>query len=117
MKKWPSVGDVICVLAVHTPLSSPKGQGPDGPRVGSDLCLWTQLCRLLDHSFLAFGVCCLVGEAVEEFCAGFPMGRACACLLMGGAGSWLLMGRAVSRGMSRGDSGLRKSLGSLSADG
>ena len=45
-------------------------------------------CRLWDHSFLASGVCALVGEAGLEACAGFLVGAAGACLLVGGAGSW-----------------------------
>ena len=69
----------------YIPLSSPKGQAPAGSSVSFDLCLWTWLLRLLDHSFLASVVCPLVGEA----CLG-----ACACflvevpLLVGGAESW-----------------------------
>ena len=71
----------------YTPLSSPKGQGPAGPRVVSDLCLWTQFCRLLDCSFLASGVCPLVGEAGLEACEGFLVGGAGVCPLVGGAAS------------------------------
>ena len=72
----------------YTPLSSPMGQGPAGPRVGSDLCLWTRLHRLWDFSFLALGVCPLVGEAGLEAYASFLVGGAGACPLVGGAGSW-----------------------------
>ena len=72
----------------YTPLSSLKGQGPAFPRVGSDLSLWTQFCRLQDHSFLASGVCPLVGEAGLETCAAFLAGGASVCPLVGGTGSW-----------------------------
>ena len=44
--------------------------------------------RLQYSSFLASGVCPLVGEASPEACAGFLVGGACACPLVGGAGSW-----------------------------
>ena len=67
---------------------SPKGQGPAGPRVGSDLHLQTELHKLQDHSFLVSGVCLLVGEAGLETCAGFLVGGASVCPLVGGAGSW-----------------------------
>ena len=81
------------------------------------MCLCTQFCRLQDHSFLASGICPLVSEAGLEACAGFLVGGADAHPLAGGAQSGPLMGRAMSRGMSRGYCGLKKSLGSLSADG
>lgn len=52
-----------CVSQQYTPLSSPRGQGPAGPRVGSNLCfLQAQFCRLQDHSFVRYGVCPLLGE-------------------------------------------------------
>ena len=101
----------------HTPLSSPKAQGPAGSRVGSDLCLQTQFHRLWDHSFLASGICTLVCEAGIEACAGFLVGGAGACALVGGAGSWPSGGQGLSRDMSTGGYGLRMTLGSLSADG
>ena len=72
------------------------------------MCLCSQFCRLQDHSFLASGICPLVGEAGLEACAGF---------LVGGAQSGPLMGRAMSRGMSRDDCGLKKSLASLFTQG
>ena len=72
----------------YTPLLSPKGQGPVGPRVGSDLCLQTQFPRLQDGSFLASGVCPLVGEAGLESCARLP-GRRGWCLPTG-VWSWIL---------------------------
>ena len=59
-----------------------KGQGPDGPRVGSDLHLQIQFHRLQDLSFLTSGFCPLVGEAGLEACAGFLMGVAGACPLV-----------------------------------
>ena len=49
------------VPAVHSPLIM-QGQGPAVPRVGSDLSLQTQFCRLQDHSFVS-GACPLVGGA------------------------------------------------------
>ena len=57
-----------------------------------------------------------MGEACLEACAEFLVGGANTCPLVGGAGLGPLVGRAVSRGMSRGGCGLRKSLGSLAAD-
>lgn len=68
----------------YTPLSSPSDQGSVGPRVSSDLCLQTQLCRLWHCIFLASGVFPLLGEAGLAswwLGAGF-------CPLMGGIGSW-----------------------------
>ena len=47
----------------HILPSHHNGQEPVGPRVGSDLCLQTQLCRLWHCIFLASGVCPLLGEA------------------------------------------------------
>ena len=47
----------------YTLLLSPNGQGPVGPKVGSDLCLWNQFDRLRDFSFLVSGVFLIVGEA------------------------------------------------------
>ena len=52
-------------------------------------------------------------EAVLEASVYFLEFRVGACPLVSGAESWVSM----SRGMSRGDCMLRKSLGSLSADG
>ena len=49
------------VPAVHSPLIT-QGQGPAIPRVGSDLSLQTQFCRLQNHSFVS-GACPLVGGA------------------------------------------------------
>ena len=57
-------------------------------------------------------------EAVLDSCAGFLVGGGVACPLVGRAGSWpLWWARAMSRGMSRGDCGFRKFLGSMSDDG
>lgn len=97
----------------YPPLSSLKGQRSASPRVASDLCLQNQVCRLKDHCFLPSGVWPLVGKAGAEACAGFLVGGANTFPLMGGVVSWPLMGRAMSRYMSRGIYGLRKSLGSL----
>ena len=72
----------------YTPLSSPKDQDPAGPRVGSDLCLQTQYCKLQDCSFLPSRVCPFMDECGLEVCAGFLVGRASACPLVGGVGSW-----------------------------
>ena len=97
----------------YTPLSSPKGQGPAGPRLGSEMCLWTQFCRLQYCSFLTFGIGPLVDEAGLEFCAGF----------LAGGGWWVeldlgpLVGKALLRFISRGGCGLKKTIGSLSANG
>ena len=65
LEKWLAAGVFLCVSAIHfpAPLLSPKGHGPPGTKVGSDLCLQTRLHRLQNHSFLAFVVCLLVGEA------------------------------------------------------
>ena len=82
----------------YTPLSSPKGQGPVGPRVGSDLFLQTQFHRLRDHSFLASGVCPLVGESGLGACVGFLVAGAGACPLVGGAGSWPSGGQGHVKG-------------------
>ena len=79
---------MFCASQQCTPLLSPKGQGPAGPRVGSDLCLPFQFHRLWDHSLLASGVCSLVGEAGIEACVGFLVGGAGVCSLRGGVDSW-----------------------------
>ena len=73
-----------------------QGQGPAVPRVGSDLSLQTQFCRLQDHSFLASGICPLVGEAGLEACAGFLVGGIGACPLVQ-LGLVSLVGRTMSR--------------------
>ena len=82
----------------YTPLSSPKGQGPAGSRVDSDLCLWTQFHRLQACSFLPSGVCPLVGEAGLEACAGFLVGGVSACPLVGRAVSWPSGGQGSVKG-------------------
>ena len=83
----------------YTPLLSPKGQGPAGPRVGSDLRLLTWFRMLLDPSSLASHVCPLVGGAGLEACVGFLVGRADACpLVVGGAGSWPSAGQGHVKG-------------------
>ena len=45
LQKWPSVGDVLCVPEVYS-LIVTQEPGTSCPRVGSNLCLWTQFCRL-----------------------------------------------------------------------
>ena len=50
------------------PFDHIRGQGSAGPRVGSDSCLQTQLCRLQDHSLL-------LGEAGLKTYAGFLVER------------------------------------------
>ena len=66
-------------------LASGKGQGEAGLRVWSGLFLADSFHRLQDHSFLACGVCPLVGESGLEACAGFLAGRVSACPLVGRA--------------------------------
>ena len=98
----------------YTPLSSPNDQGPVGPRGGSDLCLQAEFHRHWDCIFLASGVCPLVGEAgLASLWEGQIPARSTPVELDLGP----LVGRAMSRGVSGGGCGLRKSLGSLSVDG
>lgn len=89
-----------------TPFSSPKGQGPAGPR-GVSACICRLSLQAAGLPSLASGVCCLVGKVYLEACAGF---------LVGGGGACPLGGRAISKGVFRDNCGLEKSLGSLSAD-
>ena len=95
LEKWPSVGDVLCIPAMHTPFSSPQDQGPAGPRVVSGLHLqtWSAGCGTVVFLLLVSG----------PWWVELGLGP--------------LVGKAMSRGMSRGSCGLRKSLGSLSTDG
>ena len=93
----------------YTALSSSKVQRPASLRVGSDLPLWPQFCRLLGHSFLTSGVCLMVGEADLEACSGFLVEGQVPSHLWVDLGLGPLVGRAISRGMSRGGCGLRKS--------
>ena len=60
----------LCISALHS-LLSPYGQGPAGPRGGSDLCLQTQFHRLWDCISHVSGVCPLVGEVGQEARVGF----------------------------------------------
>ena len=101
----------------YTPFSSPKGQGPAGPRVGSDLCLWAWFYRLLDYVFLASVICLLAGEAGLEACAGFLVGGLVPAHWWVKLSLGPLVVRTLSKGVSRGGYGFRKSLGSLCADG
>ena len=97
LEEWPSVG-MSYVSQQYTPLLSPKGQGPAGHRVGSDLCLRTLFCTLLYHSFLASVVCLLVGEADLEACAGFLVGETGTYPLVGRVGSWPSGGQGCVKG-------------------
>ena len=72
---------------LHWPASG-QGQVPAGPRVGSNLLLADSFHSLWGHSFLASGICPLVGEAGLEAYTGFMVGKAGACPLVGGPGSW-----------------------------
>ena len=81
-------GCPMCPSSTLPSHQSPKHQGPAGPRVGSDQCVQTQFHRLWGFSFLASGVCLLVGEGGLEACAGFPVGGASTCPLVSGAVSW-----------------------------
>ena len=72
-----------CIL-----LSSPKGQGSSGSHVSVWSAFADLVCRLQDHSFLAHGVCCLVGETGLEACAGFLVEGAGSCPLVVRAASW-----------------------------
>ena len=99
----------------YPPLSSPKGQSLTDPREGSEL-FQTQFHRLWDCSFLVSGVCLLVYEAGLKACqASWWEGPVSANL-------WIelcpgpLLNKGLSRGVSKGGCGFRKSLGSLSAD-
>ena len=78
LEKWPSVGDVLCVPAVHSPLVT-QGPGASWSLGGIWPAFADLICRLRHCSFLASGACPLVGEACLEVCAGFLMGGAGAC--------------------------------------
>ena len=86
LEKWPSIGDVLFVPAVHSPHIS-IGQGLAVPRVGSEL-FGAHFCKLPAFIFLASGACLLVFEGSLEIWAGFLVGEACPCPLVGGARSW-----------------------------
>lgn len=95
----------------YTPLIS-TGQGPDVPRVGSEL-FGASLAssQLIFFLLLVPTSWCL---RVSEIYAGFLVGEACPCLLVGGARSWPLCGRAISGVVSRGGCG-NELFGSLPA--
>ena len=58
-----------------------------------------------------------MGDASLEGCAGFLVSRTGACPLVGGAGPCPSGGQGHVKDVFRGGCGLRKSFGSLSADG
>ena len=72
-----------------------SGQGQDPASQGS---VWPVLW---DQSFLAFGVCLLVGEAGLEACAGFLVGGVSACYWWEKLGVGTVVGWAVSRDKSK----------------
>ena len=100
------MGDVLSVLAVHSPLVT-QGPGTSWFRAS----VWPEfmdlVCRLLNCSFLGSNVCPLVSEAglVQ---ASWQEGLVPAHWWVE-LGLGLLVGRAMSRGVSRGTCGLRKS--------
>lgn len=61
----------------YTPLLPPKGQEPPGSRVDSDLCFQTRFCRLPDRSFLASGICPLVGGLPLAWCGLIALATCC----------------------------------------
>ena len=71
LEKLSTVGDVLCVPAVHSP---PVTHWPvTSPAVGwasLQLCLWAQFHRLWGCIFFASGFCSLVGEVGLEICGG-----------------------------------------------
>ena len=89
---------MFCVSQQDISLSSPKGQAPAGSSVSFDLCLWTWLLRLLDHSFLASVVWTLVSKAGLETSEGFLVEGASLCLLVGRAGFWPSGGQGCVKG-------------------
>ena len=96
LEKWPSVGDVLCIPAMYSPLVT-QWLGTSWSQDNVWPAFVDSVCSLQDFSFLASGACPLVVEAGLETCAGVGLGP--------------LVGRAMSRGVSRGVCGLRKSLG------
>lgn len=99
---------------------SGQGWGSTSPKAGSGLLWAVWVHGLQNCGSLASEFCLLVGnvgkvgpEAREDFLEG----RASACPLVGRAGPGLLVCSVVSRGMCRGDCGLRKYLGNLSSSG
>ena len=71
----------------YTSLLLLKGQGPAGPRVGSDMHLQTGFHSVPDHS-IASGVCLQVSDAGLQACTGFLVGGVGACPLVGGIEPW-----------------------------
>ena len=92
LEKWPSVGDVLCVPAVHYPFVT---QG-----TGASLILGRVLpvfansagCRVI--VFLCLVSNPIVDEAGLESCVGFLTAGADACPLVGETGFWLSGGQS-----------------------
>ena len=101
------MGDVLSVLAVHVPSSVTQGPGTSWFQAIVWLEFMDLVCRLLNCSFLGSSVCPLVSKAglVQ---ASWQEGLVPAHWWME-LGLGLLVGRAMSRGVSRGSCGLRKS--------
>lgn len=103
-----------CPMCPSGPLPSHPPGARDQPTQGSsDLCLQSQFCSLQDSSLLPSGVCPPMGEANLGACAGFLVGGTGACPLVARAGFVPLVIRAIPRGVLRGSSTFRKTLGSL----
>lgn len=108
-------GCLVCPTQPYT-LVTQRSRDPLVP--GKVLMLGNSVPRLLDASFLASGVYPLVVDPGPEACAGFLVERAYAYQhywVELSLGSLMGSGSAISRGMTRGDCGLRKSLSSLMA--
>ena len=77
---------------------SPKDQKLAGPSLGSYLCLYTQFCKLQDHSFLpSVSGACRLSRGLYRL----PVeGGGCAgvCPWVGGAGSWPSWGKGHVKG-------------------
>ena len=94
----------------YTSLSSPKDQGPAGPRVVSDLCLQTQFCKIIVSLLLVSAPWWV--RLVQRFVQASWWGCAGACPLVGRTGSWPSGEQGPCQGTC-----LEVAVGSLSADG
>lgn len=86
---------------------SPKDQKLAGPSLGSYLCLYTQFCKLQDHSFLpSVSGACRLSRGLYRL----PVGGGVLVSVHGWVelGLGPLGGKAMSRGMSRDSCGLWK---------